>query len=81
MTIDTAELRLGDVLRLRKSHPCGSAEWEIVRLGADVGLRCRGCGRRVMLERPVLQRRAVAVVTRGAGPTADEILDLAERGR
>jgi len=81
VTIEAGELRLGDVLRLRKQHPCGSAEWEVTRLGADVGLRCRGCARRVMLERPVLERRAVAVVSRGAGPTADEILDFAERGR
>lgn len=45
------EVHLGDVVRLRKKHPCGSDEWEIVRLGADIGLVCRGCRRRVLLPR------------------------------
>ena len=39
------EIHLGDVVRLRKKHPCGSDEWEVVRLGADIGLVCRGCRR------------------------------------
>ena len=43
------EFQLGDVIRLRKVHPCGSYEWEVVRLGADIGIRCLGCGRRVLL--------------------------------
>ena len=51
------ELRLGDRLRLAKPHPCGSTAWTVVRLGADIGLVCAGCGRRVMLERAVLERR------------------------
>ena len=45
------ELFLGDVVRLRRAHPCGSAEWGVDRLGADIGLRCQGCGRHVLLER------------------------------
>lgn len=45
------EIQLGDIVRLRKKHPCGSFEWEVVRLGADIGLVCRGCRRRVMLPR------------------------------
>ena len=55
------ELRLGDQLRLRKPHPCGSDRWEVVRLGADIGLRCLGCGRRVLLAREVLERRVRAI--------------------
>ena len=51
------ELHLDDVVRLKKVHPCGSYQWKIVRLGADIGLRCLGCGRRVLLERGVLERR------------------------
>ncbi|MBI4299217.1 MAG: DUF951 domain-containing protein [Chloroflexi bacterium] len=50
-------IRLGDVLSLRKAHPCGSLEWEVVRLGADIGIKCQGCGRRVLLPRPTLERR------------------------
>ena len=51
------ELRLGATVRLKKVHPCGSYEWEVVRLGADIGLRCLGCRRRVLMERGVLERR------------------------
>jgi len=51
------ELRLGEVLRLKKRHPCGSEEWEVYRLGADVGIRCVGCGRRVLLPRSRLEPR------------------------
>src|SRR5438093_285448 len=43
------EIRLADVVRLRKVHPCGGYEWEVVRLGADIGIVCRTCGRRVPL--------------------------------
>ncbi len=56
---------MGDVLRLRKPHPCGGFEWEITRLGADIGLRCRTCRHRVLLERAVLKRRMKAYVSRG----------------
>ena len=57
------DLRLNDVLRLRKPHPCGSYEWTVVRLGADIGLECRSCGRRVMLTRRELARRTKANLT------------------
>ena len=50
-------LRLGDEVRLKKAHPCGSDRWEVVRLGADIGLRCLGCERRVLVERGSLERR------------------------
>ena len=60
------ELHLDDVLRLRKKHPCGSDQWKVVRLGADIGLECLGCGRRVLLERRKLSRRFKAVVSSGA---------------
>lgn len=51
------ELKLDDVVRLRKVHPCGSTDWKVVRLGADIGLVCLGCGRRVLLERRQLAHR------------------------
>ena len=56
------ELGLNDILRLRKPHPCGGYEWRVVRLGADIGLECLTCGRRVLLERRVLKNRLKAVV-------------------
>jgi len=58
-------LFLGDVVRLRRPHPCGGSTWLVDRLGADIGLRCQTCGRHVMLERRVLERRLVEFVARG----------------
>jgi len=51
------DLNLEDVVRLRKPHPCGSYDWKIYRLGADIGLECLRCGRRVLLPRRILARR------------------------
>jgi hypothetical protein len=51
------DLQLNDHLRLRKPHPCGSYEWTVVRLGADIGLECRLCKHHVMLTRRELARR------------------------
>ncbi len=59
------ELRLGDVVKLRKVHPCGGYDWEIVRLGADIGLRCLKCQHRVMIERPTLEKRIKQFISRG----------------
>ena len=59
------ELLLGDVVRLRRAHPCGAREWLVDRLGADIGLRCQGCGRHVLLERRLLEARLDAFVSRG----------------
>lgn len=56
------DLQLDDRLRLRKPHPCGSYEWTVTRLGADIGLECRGCGRRVMLTRRELARRLKTIL-------------------
>ncbi|MGH2384147.1 MAG: DUF951 domain-containing protein, partial [Candidatus Limnocylindria bacterium] len=44
------DLRIGDRLRLRKEHPCGSRDWNVVRLGADIGLVCEGCGHRILMD-------------------------------
>ncbi len=68
-----ADLGLGDQVRLRKPHPCGSYEWRVYRLGADVGLRCLGCGRRVMLSRAEIEKRVKAIVSRGATPADDAL--------
>ena len=67
------EFRLGDVVRLRKVHPCGGYEWRVVRLGADIGLRCLTCGRRVLLDRRTVEKRLKAFVERGEEP--DPLLD------
>ena len=63
-------LSVGDVVRLRKAHPCGGREWGVARVGADIGLVCTTCGRRVLLERREVERRIVSFASR-AVPLAD----------
>ncbi len=62
------DLGMYDVVRLRKPHPCGSTDWRVIRLGADIRIKCLGCGRTVLLSRRDLARRMKAVVERGEGP-------------
>lgn len=59
------DLQLDDLVRLRKPHPCGGYEWKVIRLGADIGLECRTCGRRVLLTRRELARRLKTVLFSG----------------
>ena len=56
---------LGDVVRLKRPHPCGGREWLVDRVGADIGLRCRTCARHVMLDRRTLEARIAGFVSRG----------------
>jgi hypothetical protein len=58
------DLQLNDHLRLRKPHPCGSYEWTVIRLGADIGLECKGCQHRVLLTRRELVKRMKANLTK-----------------
>jgi hypothetical protein len=59
------EIELGDVVRLRKKHPCGGDEWQVVRLGADIRVKCLKCQRHVLLERGALERQMKALVSKG----------------
>ncbi|GAC1629159.1 MAG: DUF951 domain-containing protein [Chloroflexota bacterium] len=59
------EFRVGDIVQLRKPHPCGGYVWQVVRLGADIGVTCNTCGRRVLLPRSTLERRVKRFVERG----------------
>jgi hypothetical protein len=59
------ELFLGDVLTLKRPHPCGGSEWLVDRLGADIGLRCRHCDRHVLVDRRTVERRLTGFVSRG----------------
>ncbi len=56
------QINLNERVRLRKPHPCGSTDWVVVRLGADIGLKCLGCGRRVLLARRDLEKRLKKVL-------------------
>ena len=58
-------LYLGDLVRLRRAHPCGGDTWLVDRLGADIGLRCQTCARHVLVERRTIERRLVEFVRRG----------------
>jgi hypothetical protein len=66
------DFRLGDAIELRKRHPCGGFTWEVVRLGADIGLKCSTCGRRVLLPRSTVERRMKRFIDRGPEATATE---------
>lgn len=55
------KIELGDIIVLKKKHPCGSYEWEVTRVGADVKMKCLGCDRIVMIDRPTLLKRIKSV--------------------
>ncbi len=56
------EIGLNDIVRMRKPHPCGGTEWRVVRLGADIGIKCLTCGRRVLLPRHEFEKRVKTIV-------------------
>lgn len=56
------EFNLGDIVETRKGHPCGSNNWEIIRLGADIKIKCVGCGRIVMLQRAKFEKAVKKIV-------------------
>ena len=63
---------LGCVVQLKKKHPCGNTDWEIVRLGADIGIVCLGCKRRVLMPRSTLDKRLRTVVSSDEQPANTE---------
>ncbi len=64
------QLEIGDLVEMRKKHPCGSALWTVTRVGADIKIKCRACERVVMLARPDFEKRLKRVVER-AGENRD----------
>ena len=50
------EYQVGDIVKLKKVHPCGSSEWEILRVGADFRPKCMGCGRQIMIARKLVEK-------------------------
>lgn len=59
------DINLGDVVRLRKKHPCGGDEWQVLKLGVDIRVKCLKCQRQVLLERATFERRVKAFISRG----------------
>ena len=56
------EYSVGDIIETKKPHPCGSTQWEIIRTGADVKIKCVTCGRIVMLSREEVEKRTKRLV-------------------
>lgn len=56
------DIRVNDVIMMKKPHPCGSREWEVLRVGADFRLRCRGCGHEVMGPRAKFERNIRQII-------------------
>ena len=56
------EIHKGDIVRLRKKHPCGGFEWEVVRIGADIGLVCLTCNHKIMLPRGTFNKRLKTII-------------------
>ena len=59
------EIRLGDLVQMRKAHPCGSTEWTVIRTGADIKIKCCKCGRIVMMDRDTFLKRRKKLLTQG----------------
>lgn len=57
------DFQIGDVIKMKKSHPCGTNQWEIIRIGMDFRLKCRGCGHQVMLPRKQVEKNYRGKVT------------------
>ena len=53
---------VGDIVKLKKLHPCGSQEWEILRVGADFRLKCQGCGHQVMVSRRLVEKNTRGLI-------------------
>lgn len=55
------DIQLGDIVKLKKPHPCGSSEWEVIRVGMDFKLKCLGCGHLVMVSRKLVEKNCRGV--------------------
>lgn len=65
------DIYLDDVVQMRKLHPCGGDSWQVVRLGAEIGIRCLTCQRKVLLPRAEFERRVKRFISRGPGAPAE----------
>lgn len=63
---------LGDIVEMKKGHPCGSKEWEIIRLGADIKIKCMGCGRIVMLPRMKFEKDVKKIIKQNQPEKAED---------
>ena len=73
------EIKPGDVVRLKKKHPCGNYEWQVIRVGADIQIKCLKCQHSVLLERGIFERRVRAVTSRRQQSTSEKVKELEEK--
>ncbi len=74
------DIKVGDVLRMKKAHPCGNSLWQVGRLGGDIGMTCQKCGRHVLLARSYLERRVKEIIPRPAPSFGTEPIATPEPG-
>ena len=55
------DIQVGNIVKLKKQHPCGSYEWEVLRIGADFKLKCIGCGHMIMVPRTMVEKNVRAI--------------------
>ena len=61
--MNIVKYQVGDIVKMKKTHPCGSDQWEITRVGMDFGIKCQGCGRWVMIPRPKFEKAVKIIVS------------------
>ena len=69
------DIQVGDILKMKKQHPCGSAEWQVLRIGADFRLKCMGCGHQIMIARRQAEKNIRAIVERVGGISEKPLAD------
>ena len=74
------EIRLDDVVQMRKTHPCGSDRWTVIRIGADIKIKCLGCGRIVMMDRETFVKRRKKTLEQGPVPEAETLRQMMAQG-
>lgn len=57
------DIQVGNIVKLKKQHPCGSHEWEVLRIGADFRIKCTGCGHQIMIPRKTLEKSVKEIKT------------------
>lgn len=59
--MERKEFQLGDIVRMKKQHPCGSYHWQVIRMGADIKIKCQMCSRIIMLPRSQFEKKMLRV--------------------
>ena len=66
---EKVDYQVGDIVKLKKPHPCGSSQWEILRVGADFRLKCMGCSHQVMVPRSLVEKNARGLIKSNSSDT------------